>query len=43
VNRKVPNLHLQAKGNGVDAADLGTASGDAFNLGDEAAPDQRLE
>ena len=43
MNSDIPDLDLQAKRNGMDASDLGAAAGDAFDLGDEAAADQRLK
>jgi hypothetical protein len=39
----VANFDLEAKGDGVDAGNLGPASGDALNLGNQTAADQRLE
>src|SRR5208283_2417425 len=39
----IPYLDLQAEGNGMEAADFGAASSNAFDIGDEAAPNQRLE
>ena len=43
VDRDFAHIDLQAKRSGMDAADFGAAAGDALDLGDEAAADQRLE
>ena len=43
VDGDIAHVDLEAKRNGMDAADFGAASGDAFDFGDEAAADQRLE
>ncbi len=37
------HVGLEEERNGVDAADLDAAAGDALHFGDEAAADQRLE
>jgi hypothetical protein len=36
----IAHVSLEAKGSGVDAADLDAAAGDALQLGNEAAADQ---
>jgi len=43
VDGDVAHLHLQAEGNGMDAADFGAAPGNALNLGDHAAANQGLK
>ena len=39
----IAHVGLQAKGSGMNAADLDAAAGDAFHFGDETAADERLE
>ncbi len=43
VDRNIPHLELQAKWNGVQTADLGSAPGDAFDLSDQTTANQRLK
>ena len=43
VDRDIAHVDLKAKGSGMDAADFGAATGDAFDFGDQTAANQRLE
>jgi hypothetical protein len=43
MHRDIPHLDLQAKRDGMEAADFSAASGDALDFSDEATANQRLE
>ncbi len=43
MHRNIPHLDLQAKWDGVEAADFGAAAGNTLDFGDEATANQRLK
>ncbi len=43
MHSNIPHLELKAKWNGVQTADLGAATGDAFDLSDQPTANERLK